>query len=217
MEIRFPNPQDADENGIVALSDGLNTALLRAAYRQGIFPWPVSHWDAIPWFCPHTRAVLDFERLNIPRSLRKVRRKSDLRFTFDHAFPQVIQSCSRAPRPGQESTWILPSVVEAYCALHLEGHAHSVEAWRGPYLVGGLYGVDAGGVFAGESMFYLEPNASKLALLFLVEHLQKRGATWLDAQVMTPHLQMLGAKEISRAAFLEKLTATQSLNLQLFG
>ena len=216
MEIRFPNPQDADENGIVAISDGLTTGLLRAAYRQGIFPWPVSHWHEIPWFCPETRAVLDFDRLKAPRSLRKSRQSTKLEFTIDRAFPSVIRACSRSPRPGQESTWITAEVVDSYCQLHLEGHAHSVEAWAGTELVGGLYGVDAGGVFVGESMFYREPNASKLALLFLLEHLRTRGATWLDAQVMTPHLQTLGAHEISRDEFLRKLVATQKLGLEIF-
>ncbi len=216
MEIRFPDPQDADENGIVALSDGLTTALLRAAYRQGIFPWPVRGWDVMPWFCPDTRAILEFSRMTIPRSLRKVRNKTALRFTIDAAFPSVIRACARVPRPHQEATWITRAVINSYCALHLEGHAHSVEAWDGDSLVGGLYGVDAGGVFVGESMFHLQPDASKLALLFLADYLQTRGAAWLDAQVMTPHLARLGAQAISRTAFLEKLQATQALGLRLF-
>jgi leucyl/phenylalanyl-tRNA--protein transferase len=176
----------------------------------------VSSWDAIPWFCPPTRAILEFANLKIPRSLRKTAQKTNLRFTIDHAFPAVIRACSRSPRPYQESTWITLEVIQSYCDLHLEGHAHSVEAWDGTQLAGGLYGVDAGGVFVGESMFYLQPNASKLALLFLIQHLQARGSTWLDAQVMTPHLQAFGAREVSRKEFLEKLTQTQLLALQIF-
>ena len=218
MEIRFPDPRTADENGIVAISDGLTTALLRSAYRQGIFPWPVGGWDAIPWFCPATRAVLDFANLNIPRSLRRVRKAQtdNWRCTIDHAFPMVIQACSLAPRPLQESTWITSEVIAAYCALHLEGLAHSVEVWENEELIGGLYGVDAGGVFVGESMFHRRSDASKIALLHLIDHLQARGAEWLDAQVMTPHFARLGAREIPRAAFLRKLQATQAQRLTIF-
>jgi leucyl/phenylalanyl-tRNA--protein transferase len=170
----------------------------------------------IPWFCPETRAVLEFDSLKVPRSLRKVQKKCAWQFTIDHAFAAVIRACARAPRPDGQSTWITPAMIETYCALHLEGHAHSVEAWEGGQLVGGLYGVDAGGVFVGESMFHLRPNASKLALLFLVEHLRARGSAWLDAQVMTQHIKALGAREISRTAFLQKLTATQRRGIRIF-
>lgn len=218
MEIRFPDPHTADENGIVAMSDGLTTALLRAAYQQGIFPWPVGGWDVIPWFCPAERALLEFANLTVPRSLRRVRRAmADVwQCTIDQAFMDVIVACANAPRPLQESTWITDEVIEAYCALHREGLAHSVEVWEDGELIGGLYGVDAGGVFVGESMFHRRSDASKIALLHLIDHLQARGADWLDAQVMTPHFERLGAHTVSRQTFIAKLRSTQARRLRIF-
>ena len=120
------------------------------------------------------------------------------------------------PRDNQPGTWITDEMQAAYVRLHELGHAHSVEAWRGDALVGGVYGVDAGGAFAGESMFYRESNASKLALLFLVDHLRARGLDWIDIQTMTPHMRALGARMISRNGFLDRLRATQAKQLVLF-
>lgn len=174
-------------------------------------------FEGIPWFFPKKRALLEFKKLHIPKSLQKIKKQSKFTFTIDQDFKSVIQNCSETPRPGQNGTWITTQMLEAYCELHKLGHAHSVEVWdEQKNLVGGLYGVDGGGVFAAESMFYKKPNASKLALLFLIEHLKKRGLTWLDIQVMTPHLKTLGAHEIKREAFLELLTTTQSQKLSLF-
>jgi leucyl/phenylalanyl-tRNA--protein transferase len=170
----------------------------------------------LPWYCPQKRAIIDFADLHIPRSLERARRKNEFTFTIDKAFKQVMIECSRSPRPGQKGTWITDAFIDVYTQLHREGMAHSVEAWSNEELVGGIYGVDAGGVFCGESMFYKQPNASKLVLLHLIEHLQGRGSTWLDVQVMTPHIQALGAKEIDRSEFLKKLRQTQSQHLILF-
>jgi leucyl/phenylalanyl-tRNA--protein transferase len=160
--------------------------------------------------------VLDFDRLHVPRSLARARRRSTLRFTIDADFPAVLRACASAPRPGQDGTWITPAITAAYLRLHRLGHAHSVEAWRDGRLVGGLYGLDVDGAFGGESMFHTEPNASKLVLLFLVEHLRARGLDYLDVQVMTPHLERLGAHTMPRAAFLARLAATRARRLALF-
>ena len=213
--IQFPDPREAAYEGIVMLGGELNVPNLLNAYRQGIFPWPVDGWP-LTWFCPEERAILDFKDLHVPRSLRREQRRAPFRFTLDHNFRAVITCCARVRRTGETGTWITAQMLRAYCALHAAGHAHSVEAWAGDELVGGLYGVDAGGAFAGESMFHLRPNASKLALLFLIEHLQARGLDWLDVQVMTPHMTALGAKEIDRDEFLAKLAATQKRGLKLF-
>nr|MBA3601420.1 leucyl/phenylalanyl-tRNA--protein transferase [Acidobacteriota bacterium] len=125
--------------------------------------------------------------------------------------------CAKTPRAHESGTWITKNFIDSYARFHQSGDAHSVEVWDASgALVGGLYGVDAGGVFCGESMFYRKSNASKFALLFLIEHLQTRGATWLDTQVVTPHFETLGAKEIDRAEFLDKLKDTQKKNLKLF-
>lgn len=227
--IEFPDPRTFDYSGWVIVGDfmypadgvvcfggQLTVENLTNAYRQGIFPW---YTDGIPlpWHCPNPRAVLEFTDLTVPRSLEKSRRRNDLSFTIDKDFGAVITECSLAFRPRQLGTWITDEFVEAFSELHRSGMAHSVEAWDNDgNLVGGLYGVDAGGVFCGESMFFKTPNASKLALLFLINHLRSRGATWLDAQVMTPHLKALGAKEIDRDDFLDRLKSTQDAKLTIF-
>lgn len=201
---------------IVAFGVPLTVDNVREAYLSGIFPW---HTDGIPlpWHCPERRAILEFSELRIPRSLAKARRATSLTFTVDMAFGRVMRECSLARRPGQYGTWITPEFERVFTELHEQGMAHSVEAWDAEGgLAGGLYGVDANGVFCGESMFYKTPNASKLALLFLVDHLQSRGASWLDNQVMTPHFELLGAREISRRKFLAKLRSTQLEGRTLF-
>jgi len=200
---------------VVSFGDPLTVENVREAYLKGIFPW---HMEGIPlpWYCPERRAILDFDDLHIPRSLEKVRRASAFTFTIDSKFREVMVECSKWFRPGQGGTWVPNEFLDIYCKLHEEGMAHSVEAWDDEDLVGGLYGIDAGGVFCGESMFFKKPNASKLSLLFLIDHLRTRGSTWLDAQVMTPHMELLGAKEIKRAEFLANLKAAQSLGSRLF-
>lgn len=212
---QFPDPRDADSHGVVAVGGMLDPEVLVSAYRQGVFPWPV---DGLPllWFCPPERGVLEFAELHLPRSLVRARRATALRFSVDEAFPEVIRACADTPRPGQDGTWITPEITAAYIRLHQLGVAHSAEAWNGRHLVGGVYGVDVDGAFAAESMFHHEPNASKLALIHLIDRLRSRGLDWLDIQVLTPHLERLGARAISRDAFLTKLTATRARNLVLF-
>lgn len=189
---------------------------LRAAYQHGIFPWHMEDVP-LPWYCPETRAILDFADLHVSRSLAKARRQTSLRFTVDKAFREVMEACAASYRPGQGGTWITNEFIETYNQLHREGMAHSAEAWNAAgELVGGIYGVDAGGVFCGESMFFVEPNASKLALLFLIDRMWEKGATWMDIQVMTPHMRALGAKEIDRREFLDKLRSTQETNIRIF-
>jgi len=189
---------------------------LRAAYRRGIFPWPSGPRAMIPWCCPRVRAVLVFAELMPGRTLEKAARKGGWSFSINRAFPEVIAACAAAARPEQEGTWIAPAVVAAYTALHQAGAAHSVEVWRDGELVGGLYGVDAGGAFGGESMFHRVDNASKLALLHLAGHLQARGCTWMDIQQLTPHLQRLGARELLREDFLAQLSGELAVGRVLF-
>lgn len=227
--IIFPNPRTHefqdwvlfgdyyyDTRDIIGFGGDLSVENLRAAYRKGIFPW---HIDGLPlpWFCPERRAILEFEELRVPKSLKRLWRKNDFTFTIDRDFRSVIENCASVVRAHESGTWITDDFIESYNELHKAGEAHSVEVWnRSGELAGGLYGVDAGGVFCGESMFHHESNASKLALIFLIEHLSSRGATWLDTQVMTPHFEKFGAKEVPRARFLDKLDTTQKLGLKLF-
>lgn len=210
--IYFLDPEYAID-GIVAVGGPLTTTNLLRAYGSGIFPWPI-HENLVPWFCPEERGVLDFNELHIPRRLARTRHP--FHFTIDRAFPQVITHCATVRRNHESGTWITRQMIRAYCELHTQGHAHSVEVWEGDELVGGMYGVDARGAFSGESMFSLRSNASKLALLFLIEHLKQRGLDWIDIQMVTPHLEALGAKAISRADFLARLKATQKRELVLF-
>ena len=227
--INFPNPRTHEFTDwvmfgqyyynaadIIGFGGNLTVENLQEAYNKGIFPW---HIDGLPlpWFCPEKRAILEFRELNIPKSLRKVKQKNEFTFTIDKDFEAVIRNCAKTKRPHEAGTWITSKFIKTYTKFHQTGDAHSVEVWdEEKNLVGGLYGVDANGVFCGESMFYKKSNASKLALLFLVEHLRSRGATWLDTQVMTPHFEKLGAKEIPRQDFLDKLEETQKKNLLLF-
>lgn len=210
-----PNPRE--ELGLVALDFELTAERVISAYRHGIFPWPDGDpRHPVPWVCPRRRAILEFEALRIPRSLAKARRQTGLRFTIDHAFSEVIRACAAAPRPGQGGTWITPAMITTYTEVHRRGMAHSAEAWDGETLVAGLYGMDAGGVFAGESMFHRVDNGSKLCLLHLADHLRARGSPWMDIQQLTPHLETLGAREIPRAEFLRRLRDEQAAGRLLF-
>ena len=212
--IYFQDPARSID-GIVALGGPLTTTNLLRAYCSGIFPWPINE-HIVPWCSPKERGVLAFKELHISRSLARARRKTTFDFTIDQSFLQVITSCAIVERKFESGTWITPQMIAAYNELHQEGHAHSVEVWEGTELVGGVYGVDGCGSFSGESMFTLRPNASKLALLYLIEHLKSRGLGWIDIQMLTPHMEAMGAKAISRAEFLKRLATTQKRKLVLF-
>lgn len=212
----FLPPRLAGRQEIVGIGGEMTVSTLLTAYRQGIFPWPHADYPLL-WFCPAARAVLDFNRLRVPPRLARQRRNTPLTFSIDRDFGAVIHACRHAPRPESAGTWITPDIVAAYQRLHAAGYAHSVEVWNeAGELVGGLYGVAVGGVFGGESMFHTVGNASKLALLFLVEHLSARGATWIDIQQLTPHMKVLGAHEMPREVFLNRLAAAQATGRELF-
>jgi leucyl/phenylalanyl-tRNA--protein transferase len=213
--VQFPDPRTASPEGIVAVGGDLEPASVMTAYRQGIFPWPV---DKLPllWFSPPERGILEFRDLHVPRSLVRARKTSTFRFSIDEAFGRVIRNCADTVRPGQQGTWITADIVSAYVTLHRLGIAHSVEAWQDDELCGGLYGVDVDGAFAAESMFYLVANASKLAVLHLIEYLSDRGLDWIDVQTLTPHMARLGARAIPRDEFLFRLQKTRRLGLRLF-
>ena len=201
---------------IIAFNVPLTLENLKDAYPKGIFPWYIERIP-LPWFCPEQRAILEFAELRVPRSLKKEQRKGRFTFTIDKDFRSVMENCALMRRPDQPGTWITKDFVREYTKLHKAGMAHSVEVWDADgELVGGLYGVDADGVFCGESMFYKQPNASKLALLFLIDQLSARGSTWLDVQVMTPHFESFGARNIERTQFLDQLEETQQRKLSIF-
>jgi leucyl/phenylalanyl-tRNA--protein transferase len=174
--------------------------LLLEAYRLGIFPM-ADEDGRIRWFSPDPRAIIDLDRFHVPRTLRQVYRQRRFEVRVDTAFERVIRACADRPEP----TWISPEIIHAYTRLHGLGHAHSVESWQMGHLVGGLYGVALGGAFFGESMFHHIADASKVALVALVERLTQRGFFLLDVQFHTPHLARFGAREIPRAEYLQRL------------
>ncbi len=174
------------------------------AYSLGIFPW-YSDGEPILWWSPDPRLVLYPDNLKISKSLKKVIKKKVFTLTIDMAFEHVIAECARVPREHQKGTWIVDEMVEAYCKLHASGFAHSVEAWQGNRLAGGLYGVSLGRCFFGESMFTRISNASKVAFAALVQHLQSLNFTLIDCQITTGHLISFGARQISRTRYLKEL------------
>jgi leucyl/phenylalanyl-tRNA--protein transferase len=210
----FPDPHDALPNGLLAFGGDLAPEGLVLAYGSGIFPWPTQ--GMIPWFSLPQRAILELSRLHVGRSLARAERQSPLRFTVDADFGAVLHACSETPRPGQSGSWISPEVRHAYLELHHRGYAHSVEAWHGERLVGGVFGISVRGTFGAESMFHTESNASKLALLFLMRHLQARGLDWIDVQVLSPVVEQLGAQLVPRDVFLARLAETQARGLRPF-
>ena len=201
----FPSPEQASAEGIVAVGGDLQPERVMLAYQKGIFPWFESD-DFLLWWSPDPRMVLFPDRLKISKSMRTVLRKKQFEVTFNKAFDQVVRACAKVKRFGQNGTWITPGLMEVYSTLHIQGHAHSVEVWEEGYLVGGLYGIDLGTVFCGESMFSKSSNASKVALIFLVKELKKNKYELIDCQVPTQHLASMGAEPISRTEFLTFLS-----------
>lgn len=205
----FPDPAAAPEDAPLCMGGDLNPLRLLAAYSRGIFPW---YGEGLPllWWSPDPRCVLPLESFHLPRRSARTLRVSPFILTLDAAFGRVIRACA-APRSdsGQEppGTWITPEMIDAYEHLHTLGYAHSVEAWRGDKLVGGLYGVSLGRAFFGESMFHRAPEASRAALAGLVGVLRRRDAVLLDCQQATSHMERMGAQLVPRSDFLRELAA----------
>ncbi|MES3019131.1 MAG: leucyl/phenylalanyl-tRNA--protein transferase [Bacteroidota bacterium] len=206
-EIWFPNPELADEDGLLAVGGDLSPERLILAYRHGIFPW-YSDESPILWYSPHDRFVLFPDRLKVSSSMDKVIKSGKFNATFDSAFDVVIEACSSIPRNGEAGTWITPEMKKAYIHLHRLGVAHSVEVWENDVLVGGLYGVIVNDVFCGESMFSKVSNASKAALIWLCRN---KDFSMIDCQVYTNHLESLGAELISRQEYLTYLNKIYKL------
>ena len=201
---RFPDPRSAPRDGPLAWGGDLAPATLLDAYARGIFPWPAPD-GTVFWWSPDPRAVIPLDGLHVSRTLRRTLRSGRFRTTRDEAFPAVVSACG--DRPG-EGTWITPGMAAAYTRLHHLGHAHSVEVWDpAGELVGGVYGVVRGAAFMGESMFHRTADASKVALVALVEHLRARAFTLFDVQLPTPHLATMGAVELAREVYLDRLAA----------
>jgi len=209
--LKFPSVELADEHGLLAQGGDLEVSSLVLAYSEGIFPWPYSDYHPITWYSPDPRGILDYSDLHLSTSFKKFIKKTDLVVKFNEDFEEVILGCAASTnRKGQDpnsmsSTWITRKMIEAYIPLYYAGHAHCVSVYQGDQLVGGLYGVKIKKFYSGESMFYKETGASKLALFSLMESLKEKGISWIDTQMVTPVVQSLGGKEIKRSEFLERL------------
>lgn len=210
----FPTVESAlrEPNGLLAAGGDLSAERLLTAYRAGIFPW-YNEGQPILWWSPDPRMVMFPHELRISRSLARRLRKSDYEIRFDSVFREVMLACAATPRPGQDGTWITANIISAYCKLHDLGFAHSVETWIDGQLVGGIYGVAIGHMFYGESMFHRATDASKIALVHLVQHLQNNGYGMMDCQMKTSHLATLGARELPRSEF--SLTLMKLVNYSL--
>jgi leucyl/phenylalanyl-tRNA--protein transferase len=218
----FPPLSYASPDGLLAVGGDLSPATLHEAYSRGIFPWPCEDCPML-WFSPPQRAILFFDELRINKRLARAFRSSGFRVTIDEDFAAVMRGC--ATPHHDEDTWISEEIIEAYSVLHREENRNfrtrSVEVWHEENLVGGLYGIQMNRYFCGESMFHTRPNASKFALFALVEQLREQGAKWLDCQVLTPHLESLGVREVPRDEFIQMLqkeihsTAVRSISTVL--
>ena len=201
----FPDVEQAltEPDGLLAVGGDLSPERLLEAYRRGIFPW-YSEDQPVLWWSPNPRSVLFPDKLKISRSLNKVIKKQSFTVTLDTAFRDVITICAE-PRKDDAGTWITPDMIEAYCTLFEQGHAHSVESWHEGELVGGLYGIAIGKVFFGESMFSKKTDASKVAFVKLVQQLNTWGFELIDCQIRSEHLDSLGAENIPRRRFIDLL------------
>lgn len=207
-ELFFPPVDEANDDGILAVGGDLSSERLLLAYRSGIFPW-FEEDEPILWWAPEYRMVVFPDEFAVSKSMRNILNRNSFKITFNQNFKEVISNCSSIQRNGQKGTWITEQMMEAYCRLNEMGFAKSVEVWQDDVLVGGLYGIDLGHVFCGESMFSKVSNASKVAFSFLVEKLKSENYELLDCQVHNDHLESLGAREIHREDFMGILTSKE--------
>ncbi len=203
-DYKFPPPQSATKEGIVAVGGDLNPLRILEAYKNGIFPW-FSDDENLMWWSPDPRMILFPEKIKISKSFKSFLKKNEYRVSFNENFEDVIESCSNIKRVNQKGTWITNGLKQSFIKLHEMGYAHSVEVWQNGVIIGGLYGLDLGNIFCGESMFSVKSNASKVGLYFLCQELKRNNYRFIDCQVPSQHLSSLGAVEISRDNFLKKL------------
>ncbi len=209
-EYEFPSLENASQDGLLAMGGDLSVERLLVAYKSGIFPW-FNEDSLILWWSPDPRLVLFPDKIKVSKSMQKVLATDQFTLTRNTCFEMVLDLCSKVKRKEQEGTWITPKMKAAYLEMHDEGHAQSYEVWQDEELVGGLYGIDLGHVFCGESMFSLVSNASKFALIKLAQELEQNNYLMIDCQVPTNHLKSMGAEELSRKDFISILKNQTSL------
>ena len=205
--ISFPSVENATEDGLLAFGGDLQLSSLLLAYKKGIFPWPISQEYPLAWFSPDPRGILRYKDLNVSSSLKKILKKNKFEVKFNHDFPSVITGCKEAHQRNGHSTWITEEIILAYINLFFSKYAYSVETYLEGRLVGGIYGVRIGCLVTGESMFHIESNASKVALVHLMEHLKQFKIDWIDTQTVTPFIKTMGGTTILRKEYLTMLKA----------
>lgn len=213
--IKFPDINQADEHGLLAVGGDLEVSSLLLAYKNGIFPWPISNHGPMTWFTPDPRGILLLKDFHIPRSLKKVIKKKPYEIKYNTNFPEVIHQCALSKNRNQSEpeTWINHEIIKSYIDLFHAGYAYSIEAYDGDYLVGGMYGVTIAGFISGESMFYTEDNASKLCFVELMQKLQAKKVAFLDTQMTTAVVKSFGGAEIPRENFMQYLKAALAQNI----
>jgi leucyl/phenylalanyl-tRNA---protein transferase len=207
-DVPWIDPHLGEPEGLIGVGGDLSPGMLLRAYSEGVFPW-FSAGDPVLWWSPDPRAVIELNSLHIPRRLARTIRSGKFRVTADQCFEAVIRACGENREDG---TWVTDEMIEGYTTLHRVGFAHSLEVWQGDLLAGGIYGVAIGSLFAGESMFHRVTDASKVALVALVERLNRQGFTLFDVQMTTDHTQRMGAVNISREAYLRRVAAAIEMN-----
>jgi leucyl/phenylalanyl-tRNA--protein transferase len=205
MAIVFPPVHQAAPDGLLAIGGELNIETLNAAYKSGVFPWPIEPDYPMTWFAPNPRGVIDLDDFKISKSLQKFLKKTNFTFKFNVDFEQIIEQCRKVPRKHESGTWIHPQIITAYCELFKNEQAYCVGTYLDDKLVGGLYGVCIGEIISGESMFHLSPNASKFALYNLILKLKSKGISFIDTQMVTEVIAAFGGKNISRTEFMQRL------------
>jgi leucyl/phenylalanyl-tRNA--protein transferase len=205
--LEFPPIDSADENGLLAVGGDFEIESLLLAYSQGIFPWPINDQYTRAWFSPDPRGILEYKNLHISTSLKKFLKKNPYKISFSNDFRAVIMNCAMVKRKDNQGTWITPELMDAYIELHKHQYAYSIEVYLEDNLVGGLYGVWMNKFISAESMFHTENNASKIAIVYLMEYLHEQGIEWIDTQMLTPAVEQMGGIYISRSEFFRKLQA----------
>lgn len=208
--VKFPPVDAANSDGLLAIGGSLDIETIEQAYREGIFPWPVSEEFPLTWFAPNPRGILDLRDFHIPRSLQKFLNKKPYEIRFNQNFEEIINLCATRKRKHEEGTWINKDIINGYIEMFRQEKAYCAGAYEGEKLVGGLYGVCLGEIISGESMFYLKKNASKAALVELALLLREKGVPFLDTQMVTPVIASLGGKTIRRKAFMQRLEQLDS-------
>lgn len=207
--IIFPDPNNANEDGLVALGGNLELETLLTAYQSGIFPWPMGEKIPLPWFSPDPRGVIKTNNFHVPKSLKRSLNKN-YQVTFNQQFREVVHNCAFTLRKGEMGTWITHEIYQAYLNMFKAGYAYSVEVMENEKLIGGLYGVCIGELITGESMFSHKKDASKIAICHIIEKLKKAGITLFDTQILSPVVKLLGGEEISRQEFLHHIKSLKN-------